>query len=272
MAERGLAAADLTEDAFLGGRVRLRQPVGGPRAGIDPVLLAAAVPARLGQRILDVGTGSGVAACCLAGRVAGVHITGLELLPEMAALARANATLNGLDGEEGTGGTGGADGAGGAGGSSFEVVTGDLSAPLAGLVPGSFDHVMANPPFQAAGHGTAPPGPVKAAAHVEGGATLEAWVAFCLRMARRKGTVTIVHRADRLDALLAALWGRAGQTVVYPLWPRAGVAAKRVVVRSRKDVAGPLVLSPGLVLHHAGSRDFTPEAEAVLRHGEALIP
>ncbi len=260
MAERGLAAADLTEDAFLGGRVRLRQPAGGPRAGIDPVLLAAAVPARPGQRVLDVGTGSGVAACCLAGRVAGVRITGLELLPEMAALARANATLNGLDGEDG------------AGDSSFEVVTGDLSAPPAGLMPGGFDHVMANPPFQAAGHGTVPPGLVKAAAHVEGAAALEAWVAFCLRMARRKGTVTIVHRADRLDALLAALWGRAGQTVVYPLWPRAGVAAKRVVVRSRKGVAGPLVLSPGLVLHHAGSRDFTPEAEAVLRHGEVLIP
>jgi len=140
---------------------------------------------------------------------------------------------------------------------------------LAAAVPARADHVMANPPHLAPGRGAAPPDPAKALAHVEGAGDLDAWLDFCLARLRPKGRVTMIHRADRLDALLAGLHGRAGAIVVFPLWPRAGVAAKRVILCARKGVAAPARLAHGLVLHTADGA-YTPAAEAVLRAGRAL--
>jgi tRNA1(Val) A37 N6-methylase TrmN6 len=138
------------------------------------------------------------------------------------------------------------------------------------LSPGMFDHVMANPPFIERGRGNPVPDPAKAAATIEGEAGLGDWVRFALVMVREKGTVTFIHRADRIDALLGQIAGRAGEVVVFPLWPGAGRPASRILVRARKQIAAPARLSPGLVLHEADGR-FTAEAEAVLRGGEALI-
>jgi len=249
----------LTVDAVLGGRLRIRQPAGGYRAAIDPVLLAAAVPARTGERVLDVGCGVGTAGLCLAARVAGVRISGIDLQRDLAALAAANARDNGL-----------AD--------RVDFMAGDLLRPPPRLAAGTFDHIMANPPFVAAGRGNPPPDPTKAAAAVEGEARLADWLRFCLVMVRPRGGVTVIHRADRLDELLALMRQGLGELTVFPLWPGGAPAddggprpAKRVIVRGRKGVAAPLRLLPGLVLHAADGA-YTEAAERVLRDAAPLAP
>ncbi len=239
-----------SEDMLLGGRVRLRQPRQGYRAAIDPVLLAAAVPAGPADHVLDIGCGVGAAALCLAIRVEGCRVTGIETERDLVHLANDNVALNGLFGR-------------------VVAVQGDLLHPPPRLEPGSFAHVMANPPFLEAGTASAPPDAAKAAAHIEGEADLAAWVRFALMMARPKGSITFIHRADRMEQLLAQLSRRAGEIVVFPLWAGPEKPAKRVIVRARKSVATPTRLTPGLVLHEPDGR-YTPAAEAVLRGGAAL--
>ena len=240
----------ITEDGLLGNRIRLRQPAAGYRAAIDPVFLAASVQAEPGERVIDVGAGVGAASFCLAARMPECRITGIERQRDLVRLAGDNAALNQMSGR-------------------VAVMAGDLLTPPPRLAPASFDHAMANPPFLETGTATPPPNPGRAAAHFEGDAPIEVWVRFALMMVKPKGSITFIHRADRLEMLLAQLAGRAGEIVIFPLWPRAGQPAKRVVVRARKQVASPTRLSPGLVLHQPDGR-FTPEADAVLRHAAAL--
>jgi tRNA1(Val) A37 N6-methylase TrmN6 len=239
-----------SEDMLLGGRVRLRQPRQGYRAAIDPVLLAAAVPAGPADHVLDIGCGVGAAALCLAMRVEGCRVTGLEAQRDLVHLANDNVALNGLFGR-------------------VVAVQGDLLRPPPRLEPGSFAHVMANPPFLECGTASAPPDAAKATAHIEGEADLAAWVRFALMMVRPKGSIIFIHRADRMEQLLAQLSGRAGEIVVFPLWAGSEKPAKRVIVRARKSVATPTRLTPGLVLHEPDGR-YTPAAEAVLRGAAAL--
>lgn len=178
------------------------------------------------------------------------RVVGLELQPDLALLAGENVAINGME-------------------ERITVFAGDLLWPPPGLVPGSFDHIMANPPFLERGRVSPPPNPAKAAAAIEGKAGLGDWVRFAVKMARPKGSLTFVHRADRLDALLGELAGRVGGIVVFPLWPALGRDAGRVLVRARKQVSAPARLAAGLVLHEADGR-FTAAAEAVLRGGAAL--
>jgi tRNA1(Val) A37 N6-methylase TrmN6 len=147
------------------------------------------------------------------------------------------------------------------------VVEGDLSDPVE-LPTGGFDEVLCNPPHKLAA-ASAPPDRAKALATHEGPAGLENWVDVALTFARANGGLTFVHRADRLDDLLAALRGKAGGVVVFPLWPSDGQPAKRVLVRARKAIRAPARLSQGLVLHDAQGR-YTAAAGAVLRGGEGL--
>jgi tRNA1(Val) A37 N6-methylase TrmN6 len=245
------AHPELSEDALLGRRVRFRQPRQGYRVAIDPVLLAAAVPAGPGDLVLDAGAGVGAAALCLAARVPGCRVVGVEVQRDLARLASDNVALNGV-------------------GDRVEIVVGDIAAPPPCLAPGTFDHIMVNPPYLEADKAVSPPHPGKARANVESTVDLEVWVRFALVMARAKGSLTFIHRADRMDTLLGALSGAAGDTVVFPLWPAAGQPAKRVLVRARKGIMAPMRLAPGLVLHEGGGR-FTREAEAVLRDAQRLV-
>ncbi len=242
--------SDTTEDLLLGGRVRLIQPAEGYRVAIDPVLLAAAVPAGPGERVLDLGSGTGAAALCLAVREPGCRVSGLERDLALVRMAQNSATLSGVA-------------------ARVDFMVGDLLAPPPRLAPGSFHHAMANPPYLPPG-GAPSPQPGRAAAHVEGEAGLEEWVRAALTMVRPKGTITFIHRADRLDRLIAAFAGCASELVLFPLWPESGRPAKRILLRARKSVSAPARLAPGLVLHAPGG-GFTEAAEAVLRGGAGLI-
>lgn len=256
--ETRTAEPAVTVDTVLGGRVRIRQPASGYRAAIDPVILAAAVPARPGDVVFDVGCGVGTAGLCLAARVPDVQVRGIDVQREMIVLANQSAGDNGLAGR-------------------VEFTVGDLLHPPPTLGAGLFDHVMANPPFVAEGRGNRPADRGKARSSIEGEAQLADWIRFCLRMVRPKGSVTIIHRADRLAEVLAAVGDGLGELVVFPLWP--GLApepdggakpAKRVLVRGRKGLATPLRLMPGLILHTEEGL-YTAAADRVLRDGLALI-
>lgn len=250
------AGGEVTDDAFLNGAVRLWQPANGYRAATDPVFLAAACQAKPGQSVLDVGSGAGAAAFCLAARVKGLRQEGVELSADYADLSRRNAQRNGV---------------------SWLAHCGDVRAAPLFLRSASYDHVITNPPFFEAD--AAPPSPDRGrdAAHRET-APLDVWLDFCLRRLKPKGWLTIIHRASRLDDILAALAGRAGDIRILPMWPRAGAPAKRVLIRARKGSRAPLSLTAGLVLHatdpsvsgSVGGAPFTAAATAVLRDGGAL--
>lgn len=237
-------------DTVLGGRIRLRQPEDGYRVAIDPILLAASVPAAATESLLDAGAGVGAAALCFAHRVPAARAVGLELQPELANLARENVALNDM-----------AD--------RVSIVEGDILDPPPDLAAGVWDHVVANPPYLPADRADPPPVAAKATANVEGAAGLSDWLRFVLRMARPKGTVTLIHRADRLDELLALLHGRAGGIVVFPLWPKAGRPAKRVIVRARPGVRTPMRVAAGLVLHEETGA-YTTHVRAILCDGAEL--
>ncbi|HEX5077639.1 MAG TPA: methyltransferase domain-containing protein [Geminicoccaceae bacterium] len=243
---------DLTLDRLLGGRVSLSQPAQGYRVAMDPVLLAAAVPAIAGERVLDAGAGTGAAALCLAVRVPGCKVVGIELQRALQQIAAANVAQNGL-------------------GERVEMLVGDLVQPPPRFAWGSFDHVMTNPPYLAAQAASAPSLPQRAIAHVEGDAPLAAWLQGCVRMLRPGGMLTMIHRAERLSEILAALGDALGGLILYPLWPGdPHRPAGRILVQGRKGSRAPLALLPGLVLHRPDG-PLSAAAEAVLRHGDALV-
>jgi tRNA1(Val) A37 N6-methylase TrmN6 len=249
------AAACETDDAFLGGRLKVLQPQAGYRAGIDGVLLAATVNARPGEQVLDVGAGVGIVGLCIACRLPDVRVTMVERDTGLAAIARRNIARNGF-----------AD--------RVRVLEADVQRPL-GECPEladaaeSFDHVLANPPFHIEGRGTAAGDRVKAKANAmpEGG--LDRWVRFLAAMARPTGRLGMIHRADALAEVLGALAGRFGGVEVLPLHARAGEPASRLLVQAVKGSRAPLELHQGLILHDAG-HGFRPEIAAVLRNGAPL--
>ena len=239
-----------TADTLLGGRVRLRQPAAGYRVAVDPVLLAAAVPAAAGETVFDAGAGTGAAALCLARRVAACRVVGLEIQPELAALAVENAALNGMS-------------------DVVRVFEGDVAAPPPDVGRAGFDHAMTNPPYRRASESRRPSSATKAIATVERDVGLASWLRFCAGAVRPRGTITVIHRADRLDEIVPALSESCGGLVVFPLWPRRNEDARRVIVRGAVNRDTPLRMAPGLVLHRDDG-SYTPAAEAVLRAGAAL--
>lgn len=243
---------EVTRDAFLGGRLVLAQPATGYRAGGDPVLLAAAVPARAGEVALELGCGVGTAMLCLARRT-GARVVGLEREALYAQLAEENARTNAL---------------------AAEVFTGDLSAPPTALRALTVDHVLMNPPYFPPGGRTQSADAGREAGRGEV-TPLSDWIDAGTRRLKPGGTLSVIQRAERLGDLLAAFDARLGSTVIRPLSPRAGREARLVIVQARKGgraalrLAAPLILHDG-TRHEADGEDYAPWAQAVLRNGEAL--
>ena len=232
---------------MLGDRITVRQPVTGYRAAIDPVLLAAGVPARAGQSVLDAGCGTGAAMFCLAARVPGLSLTGLEVQTGLAAFAQEGAKLNSFD-------------------NAARILVGDICTPPREL-KNAFDIVLTNPPYGDAG--SAPPNASLATAHMESDVDLSRWIAACLSCLKQKGRFVMIHRADRLSDILAALHEKAGDVHIFPIYPKAGEPARRVIVSAGKDRRSPDTLLPGLALHGEDGR-YTQDAERILREAQAL--
>lgn len=245
--------AELTCDAFLGGQVHLFQPQTGFRAGVDTVMLAAAVPAVPGQTVLDLGCGVGGAALCLGTRIAGLEITGIELQPDYADLARRNAAHNAV---------------------TLEVVTADVSKLPAGVRARRFDHVIANPPYYDRIHGAAAADKGREMAH-GGDLPLAEWVKAASKRLAPKGQFHMIQRIERLPEVIEACMARLGDIEVLPIVSRAGRDPERFILRARKGGRGPFRLCPALVMHvqaaHVdGPRDYAQAVNAVLRDGAPL--
>jgi len=234
----------LTEDALLGGRVRILQSRRGYRVAVDAVLLAAAVHPAPGERVLDLGAGVGAVGLCLATRVPECTVVGIELQPALADLARRNAARNGL-------------------GDRLQIIVHDLAGPLPEL--GLFDQVVTNPPYLAAAVADPPPDASKALATVESSADLGRWLEVAVGALKPAGTLTLIHRSDRLEEIAAHLVRLGcGALTVKRLPPAA-----RVLVRARLAATPSLGESPPLTLHPPQG-GYTDDAEAILRHAAAL--
>jgi tRNA1(Val) A37 N6-methylase TrmN6 len=242
-----------TRDAFLGGRLHLWQPRRGYRAGIDPVLLAAAVPAKPGQSVLDLGCGVGAAALCLHCRVPELALTGVERQGRYADLARRNAA---------------------AAQARMEVVEADLTALPSAQRQQQFDHVIANPPYYQPQTRSRAADAGREAALAED-TPLERWIDVAARRLAPKGMVHLIQRANRLPALLAAIQTRLGSPEILPIAPRADRAAELILLRARKGGRAAFRLHAPLILHdgpqHVRDEDsYRPEISAVLRDAAPL--
>jgi tRNA1(Val) A37 N6-methylase TrmN6 len=246
----------LSEDAVLGGALRLRQPRRGHRVGHDAVLLAAACPAEPGEQVVDLGAGVGAAGLALAARSPDIKVTLVEIDSELAALAAQNAALNGLA-------------------ARVRSLALDAAAPArafaaAGLTPDSVARVLMNPPFNDPLRQRASPDRRRRLAHAAPRETLAAWIRTAARLLRPRGTLTVIFRADGLVDLGQALDAVFGAVAVLPVYPKPDQPAVRILVRATKASRAPLSILPGLLLSDAAGHP-TPQAEAVLR-GRALLP
>lgn len=244
----------ITRDDFLGGRIQLHQPEVGYRISTDTVFLAASLNLKKGERMLDMGAGTGGILSCFAARMqeklSENSLHGIEIQDELICHARTNATHNGF-------------------GSFISYFQGDIADPPEECEPNSYHHVVSNPPYLEKGTATRSPFESKARAHMDHHIALKDWVGYCLRMLRPRGILSLVHRTDRMDDIITALAGKAGDIMIYPLWPDHEKASKRVIIRARKGAKGPLCLKKGLVVHTSDG-SFTDRAEAVLRHGAPI--
>jgi tRNA1(Val) A37 N6-methylase TrmN6 len=221
-----------TEDAFLGGQLRLRQLTSGHRAGHDAMLLAAGTSARAGERVVDLGAGVGAAGLALARRVAGVTLVLVEIDQALADLARGNAALNAIDADVHV----------------LDVEADAAAFAAAGLPPDSADSVMMNPPFNDAARHRASPDAARAAAHVAREATLQKWVHAARRILKSGGALTLIWRADGIAEVLSALDRGFGSLVIQPVHGEAGAPAIRILVRAIKGGRGPTQFLPSLML------------------------
>jgi tRNA1(Val) A37 N6-methylase TrmN6 len=247
-------AIETSEDAALGGRLVLRQPRRGHRFGHDAILLAGACSARSGEHLVDFGAGVGTAGLAVARRVDGLAVTLVEVDRTLVALARDNAARNNLA-------------------ERVRAVRLDIGAgadafAMAGLLPGTADHVIMNPPFNAPQNPSPHGG--RRLAHSAADDTLASWLRAASRLLRPSGTLTLIWRADGLGAVLAGVSAGFGTIVVLPVHPKPDTPAIRILVRAVKGSRTPLSLLPGFVLADQADKP-TAHAESVLR-GAAVLP
>ena len=251
-AERDLL--ETSDDAVLGGRLTLRQPLSGHRVGHDAILLAAATGGRAGELAVDLGAGVGAAGLALATRVAGLNVALVEIDAGLSRLAADNARLNRLDGR-------------------VRAVTCDaenISAlATAGLAAGSADRVLMNPPFHDARRHNVSPDARRRLAHAGDLGLLARWIASAAFLLKPYGVLTLIWRADEVDDVLRTLAGEFGAIAVLEVAPREGAPAIRVLVRAVKGGSGQAAYRPALVLNDTQGRP-SAAAEAVLRGGQRL--
>jgi tRNA1(Val) A37 N6-methylase TrmN6 len=226
-------ASEFTEDAFLGGQLRLRQRKSGHRAGHDALLLAAATPARSGDRVVDFGAGVGAAGLAVARRVAGIELVLVEIDAALAALARGNAASNAI---------------------AADIVVLDVTSAAdafaaAGLIPDSADVVLMNPPFNDPVRHRGSPDKAREIAHVATAATLERWIHAGRRILKSGGVLTLIWRADGLAEVLAALGRGFGSVAILPVHGDAKMPAIRVLIRAIKGGKAPVQIYAALMLN-----------------------
>jgi tRNA1(Val) A37 N6-methylase TrmN6 len=224
---------EFTEDAFLGGQLRLRQPKSGHRAGHDAMLLAAATSARSGDRVVDFGAGVGAAGLAVAKRVAGIELVLVEIDEALAGLARGNADSNAI---------------------AADVIVLDVASTAGafaavGLSPDSVDVVLMNPPFNDAARHRASPDKAREIAHVATAATLESWIHAARRILKSGGALSLIWRADGLLEVLAALDRGFGSLAILPVHGDAKMPAIRVLIRAIKGGKAPTCLHAALMLN-----------------------
>jgi tRNA1(Val) A37 N6-methylase TrmN6 len=251
IAERNTGSS---EDAVLGGRLRLRQPLKGHRVGHEAILLAAATGGRTGEHAVELGAGVGAAGLALAARVSGLEVTLVEIDPALAALAADNARLNGLD-------------------ERVTALCADAentpALAAAGLSAGSSDRVLMNPPFRDPARQTVSPDPRRRLAHVGARGLLQRWVASAAWLLKPGGVLTLIWHADSRDEAVAALAPGFGAVAVLPVHPRPDKPAIRVLLRAVKGASAAPVEQPRLDLNDMQGRP-SAAAEAVLRGGKTL--
>jgi tRNA1(Val) A37 N6-methylase TrmN6 len=245
--------AATSEDAVLGGRLVLRQPLTGHRVGHDAILLAAATSAHAGDHVVDLGAGVGAAGLAVARRVAGVTVTLIEIDPALVTLARENAVSNGFTKNVQA--------------VCFDVAASHAEFVAAGLAAGAAEHVLMNPPYNP-GHNPSPDR-ARRLAHSAGDEQLALWLRAAAWLLRPGGILTLIWRADGLDTVLAAASADFGAIAVLPVYPKPGTAAIRILMCAVKGSNAPLSLLPGFFLNDAAGIP-APEAETVLRGGAAL--
>lgn len=243
---------EITRDCLLGGRVHLTQPAKGHRAGTDAVLLAAAAPAKAGNRVMDIGASTGAVGLMVAAREQGARLAFVERDPALAELCRRNCRENGVE---------------------AEIFVADLldkaSRHAAGLHPESADVVLTNPPFLEEGQARISPDQGRAAAHALPAGGLTSWLKACLVLLKPKGHFVLIHRADRLTECLQGLDGALGGIGLRFVHPSADKAAIRVLISGVKGSRAPLQILPPLVLNGPDGR-FTSQAQA-LHGGEVSL-
>ena len=240
---------EVTHDNLLGKQVQIVQPKTGYRVGSDAILIAASLPAQVGK-ILDLGAGVGGISLCIAKRLESSQIMAIEIDRTTADLARYNAVLNGVS-------------------QRVKVVCGDI-ASMPSDMAGSFDHVVSNPPYHHS-DGTKSQNRARRVAHMGADTSLRDWVNAAVWAAKPRGRVSFICRADRLVELFVLFESfGASEAIVFPIWPRSGAPASRLIIEIRKGVTGPTAILPGLVVHNEDG-SFTTKAKRIMKGGSLSL-
>jgi tRNA1(Val) A37 N6-methylase TrmN6 len=247
-------ASEFTEDAFLGGQLRLRQRKSGHRAGHDAMLLAAATAVRCGDRVVDLGAGVGAAGLAVARRVAGIELVLVEIDAALADLARGNAAANAI---------------------AADVIVLDVTSAAdafaaVGLRPDSVDVVLMNPPFNDPARHRVSPDKGREIAHVATAVTLESWIHASRRILKSGGVLTLIWRADGLAEVLAALDRGFGSLMILPVHADGNSPAIRVLIRAVKGGRTPLQMQAALLLNDESGVP-NKQVQNILA-GQAILP